>query len=217
MSSQRLERLAGPALIAGGLLWVAAAVLSVIIGMLTGMVNPFPDAHSPAIVYFGIWSFPLAILPLGVGLLGMFARLEGRARGLGITGVVLTSLGIVLGIGALIVLSSIFGTSNLLDSLFGGFGSFATIIGTGFLGWAALRARALPRWMAITLLVMGFVTVPFIFVTPLPIGPGWATDMLGFFLSAVVYIVVGVTLPAVRKQADENASGVSFSTAAHAK
>lgn len=42
MFSQQLKRLAGPALIAGGLLWVAAAVSSVITGMLTGKVNPYP-------------------------------------------------------------------------------------------------------------------------------------------------------------------------------
>ncbi len=53
MSSQRLSRLAGPALIVGGLLWVAASITSVIIGMLTGKVNPTPDAHSPALVYNG--------------------------------------------------------------------------------------------------------------------------------------------------------------------
>ena len=46
------------------------------------------------------------------------------------------------------------------------------IIGSGFMGWAALRARAMRRWAAVILLIMGFVTVPIIFVTPLPIGPG---------------------------------------------
>ncbi len=217
MFSQQLKRLASPALILGGLLWVAAGSSSVITGMLTGQTNPFPDAHSLMVARISIWFLPLGILPLVMGLLGVFARLEGRARGLGITGAVLASLGMVLGIGALIVLSGIFGTSGSLNSLFGGFGSFATIIGTGFLGWAALRAHALPRWLTVTMLIFGFVTVPFIFVTPLPIGPGWATDFLGFFLVAIVYIVAGVTMVAARKHVDENARVASVSTAAQAK
>jgi hypothetical protein len=182
--------------------------------MLTGKVNPFPDAHSPVLAYIGVWIFPLGILPLGVGLLGVFAQLEGRARVSGISGVVLTSIGMVMGIGALI---SIFASSNSLDSSFGGLGSFAIIIGSGFFGLAALRAHALPRWMAVTLLIFGFVTVPFIFVTPLPIGPAWVTDFLGFFLIAVVYVVAGVTLMAGRKYTDSNARVVSIGLAAEAK
>ena len=63
---------------------------------------------------------------------------------------------------------------------------------------------------------MVFVTVPFIFVTPLPIGPGWATDFLGFLLSAIVDVVVGVTLGAVRTHVDENARAASISTAVRA-
>jgi hypothetical protein len=214
MSSQLLKRLAGPALTLGGLLWVSAAISSVIVGMLTGKVNPFPDAHSPALVYIGVWIFPLGILPLGVGLLGVFARLEGRARVSGITGIVLASIGMIMGIGALI---SIFASNNNLDSFFGGLGSFAIIIGSGFLGLAALRAHALLRWLAITLLIFGFVTVPFVFVTPLPIGPAWATDFLGFFLIAIVYVVAGVTLMAGRKHADSNARAASIGLAAAAK
>lgn len=82
MSLRQFKRPARPALIAGGLLWVAASVASMILGMLTGKVNPFPDAHSPALAYVGIWFLPLGTLFLG--LLGMFARLGGHARGFGI-------------------------------------------------------------------------------------------------------------------------------------
>ena len=200
MSSQRLSRLAGPALIVGGLLWVAASITSVIIGIWTGKVDPFPDAHSSALVYIGIWFLPLGTLALDVGLAGLYAHLQGRARVLSIIGVVLTSIGLVLGVGALI---SILASSETLNGMFGGFGAFATIIGTGFLGWAALRASTFTRPVAVTLLIMGFVTVPFIFVTPLPIGPAWATDMLGFFLSGIVYMVVGAKILTVDRKATQ--------------
>lgn len=196
---------------------ILAGTASIFTGILTGEVNPALDAHSPAIAQIGIWFLPLGILPLGVGLLGLFGRLAGRSKGLGIPGVVLAAVGMLLGFGALMVLSGIFGSSDRLNSLFGGFGSFAIIIGSGFLGWAALRAHALPRWMAILLLVMGFVTVPFIFVTPFPFGPPWATDFLGFLLIAIVYIVSGVTLVAARKQVGKDMGESFVSTAVQAK
>jgi hypothetical protein len=209
MFSQQLKRLTGAALIAGGLFWIAAGTASIIIGMLTGKVTPGLDASSPLIARIGIWLLPLGILPLGVALLGIFSRLGGRSKGVSIPGIVLAAVGMILGIGALINLSGIFGTSDRLNALLGGFGSFAIIISSGFLGWAALRTHALPRWMAILLLIMGFVTVPFIFVTPLPFGPPWATDFLGFLLIAMVYIVEGVAEVSARKQVGEG-SGESF-------
>lgn len=217
MFSQQFKRLAGPTLIVGGLLWVAATTASIIIGMLTGKVTPGLDASSPMIVRIGIWLLPLGILPLGVGLLGVFARFAGRSRGFGIAGAALVSLGMILGLGALLNLSGIFGISGRLNALLGGFGSFAIIIGSGFLGLAVLWASVLPRWMAILLLIMGFVTVPFIFVTPLPFGPPWATDFLGFLLIAIVYIVVGVAMVVLPDHAAEHASESLASTAVQAK
>jgi hypothetical protein len=185
MFSLQLKRLVGPALTVGGLLWIIVYIVIVIIGLETGKLAPPLDAHSPALVRIGIWLLPLSLLPLSVGLLGVFARLEGRARGSGITGVVFTFIGIVLVVIDLIVLSGIFGFSDSLNSTLGGLGAFSTIIGTGFLGFATLRARVLPRWMAWTLLIIGIVTIPILFATPLPIGPNWATDFVAFWLSGI--------------------------------
>ena len=50
----------------------------------------------------------------------------------------------------------------------GGVAAFATSIGAGFLGWAALRARVLPPWVAVTLIVIGLVTIPILFATHRP-------------------------------------------------
>jgi hypothetical protein len=219
MFSQQLKRLVGPALLVGGLLWIAIYVVNVLIGVMTGKsaTSLTPGGNMPVLANIGIWFLPFSVLPLGVGLLGVFARLEGRARGLGITGVVFTSIGMVLGSGAIIVLSSIFGTSGYLNGLFGGFGAFATIIGTGFLGWAALRARVLPRWVAWTFIIIGIVTIPILLGTPLSIAPDWATDTVAFLASGISYTVVGVTLVAVRTHADDHTRGVSVNTAAQVK
>jgi hypothetical protein len=141
MFSQQLKRLVGPALAVSGLLWIIVYIVIVIIGLETGKLAPPLDAHSTALVRIGIWLLPLSLLPLYTGLLGVFARLEGRASGLGITGVVFASIGLVLAVIDLIVLSGLFGYSDFLNSNVGGFGAFSMIIGTGFLGVAALRAR----------------------------------------------------------------------------
>ena len=217
MFSQQLKHLAGPALAFGGLLWIFLYIAIVIIGLETGELAPPLDAHSPALVRIGIWLLPLSILPLGVGLLGVFARLEGRARGLGITGVVFTSIGMILGAIDLIVLSNIFGFSEFLNSNVGGFGAFSIIIGTGFLGLAALRGRVLPRWMAWTLLIIGIVTIPILFATPLPIGPDWATDFVAFLISGIAYVSVGMTLIVTRKHTEENAVDTPIDVEAQAK
>ena len=47
------------------------------------------------------------------------------------------------------------------------------------------------------------MTLPILLLTPLSIGPGWATDTLAFLLSRIGYAVVGVTLIMTRKHADE--------------
>jgi hypothetical protein len=217
MFSQQLKRLAGPALAVGGIAWIILYIVIVIIGLETGKLAPPLDAHSPALVRIGIWLLPLSLLPLYTGLLGVFARLDGRARGSGITGVVFASIGIVLAVIDLIVLSGIFGYSDFLNSNVGGFGAFSMIIGTGFLGFAALRARALPRWMAWILLIIGIVTIPILFATPLPIGPNWATDFMAFLLSGIGYTVVGMVLIAARKHTVESATDAPVKIVAQAK
>lgn len=217
MFSQRLSRLAGPALTLGGLLWIFLYIAIVIIGLETGKLAPPPGAHSPALANLGIWILPLSVLFLGVGLLAMFVRLEGRARGSGITGVVFASIGMILGALDLIVLSGVFGFIASLNSLLGGFAAFATVIGTGFLGLAVLRARVVHRWMAWTFLLIGVVTIPILFATPLPIGPDWATDFVAFLISGIAYVVVGTTLIVTRKHTEENTVGTSIDIAVQAK
>ena len=142
MFSQQLKRLMGPALTLGGLLWIIVYIVIVIIGMETGKLAPPLDAHSPLLVRIGIYLLPLSLFPLYVGLLGVFTGLEKRGRAFGITGVVFATLGIVLGAIDLVVLSGIFGSSQSINASIGGIGAFSIILGTGFLGLAALRARS---------------------------------------------------------------------------
>lgn len=91
-------------------------IVIVIIGLETGKLAPHLDDHSPVLVHIGIFLLPLSLLPLYVGLLGAIVGLERRGRGFGITGVVFASIGVVLGVIDLIVLSGIFGSSESLNS-----------------------------------------------------------------------------------------------------
>jgi hypothetical protein len=213
MSSQRFSRLAGPALAIGGLLWIVIYLTTVIIGVSTGQFEPrSPDAQWPPIINIlivlgGNWFLPLSTLILGSGLMGVFVRLESRARVLGITGVVFTSIALILSIGNLIVLSSIFGNvgRSLIfpNNALGGPAAFAVSIATGFMGGALLRAHMLHRWMALVLIAIGIVTIPILFATPLPtsIAPDWATDTIAFLVSGIGYTAVGVKMIASNQKA----------------
>ncbi len=217
MFSQRLKRLTGPALIVGGVVWIATDIVIVIIGLQTGELAPPLDAHSSLLQHIGIYLLPLSLFPLYVGLLGVFSTLEKRGGVFGITGVVFATLGIVLGAIDLVVLSDIFGSVQSLNANIGGMGAFSIVIGTGFLGFAALRARSLPSLQAWTLFIIGIVTIPILFATPLPIGPNWATDFVAFLISGIGYTVVGVTLMVTRKQMVESTSDRSMKLVAQSK
>lgn len=135
MSSHRFSRLVGPVLALGGLLWIIIYIVTVIVGVSTGQFEPqSPGAHWPLIinllvVLVGKWFLPLSTLIVGIGLLRLFARLEGHARVLGITCIVLTSIALILCTGNVIVLTGIFGSigRNLIfpNNLLGGPAVFA--------------------------------------------------------------------------------------------
>ena len=195
MFSQNLKRLAGSALAFGGLLWIVLYAVVIIIGLQTGkLVSNLDPAHTPMLAHIGIWILPVSVLMLGIGQTGVFARLKRRGRGLGITSVVFTLLGMILAFVDLIALSGI--SSNLanLSSTMGGLGAMSTTVGAAFLGGAVLCARILPRWMAWIFLLIGIITIPVLFTTPLPFGPDWASDFLAFLLSGIAYTILGFKL-----------------------
>ncbi len=213
MSSHRFSRLVGPVLALGGLLWIIIYIVTVIVGVSTGQFEPqSPGAHWPLIinllvVLVGKWFLPLSTLIVGIGLLRLFARLEGHARVLGITCIVLTSIALILSTGNVIVLTGIFGSigRNLIfpNNLLGGPAVFVISIGTGFMGGALLRAHVLPHWMAWVLIGIGIVTIPILLATPLPtsIAPDWATDTFAFLVSGIGYTAVGVRMLAMDRKA----------------
>lgn len=210
MFSQQLKRVAGPALITGGLLWIMIHIMMVIIIMMTGkLAGEVPASQQPFItpVYFLL--LPLSSLFLGIGLLGLFFLLEGRSKKLGIAGIVLASIGMLMGIVDLLFLilgpTATNGFLEVIAPVANGLNGILMLGSTVLMGWAALRARVLPRWAAWILIVVGIITAPILLVTPLPISPIWATDTIAFFIGGLGYTVVGVTLIAIQKHTVESA------------
>ncbi len=160
MFSQQLKRLAGPALILGGIMWITIHIIMIIIVVMTGkLAGEVPASQQPLITPIYFLFLPLSSIFLGVGLLGLFALLEGRSRKLGIAGIVLASIG----------------------------------------------------------MVMGIIYLPILLVTPLPVGPIWATDTITFFIGGIGYTVVGVTLIVTRKQMAESTVDTTVNVVAQAK
>jgi hypothetical protein len=194
MSTRQQQMLTGLAVIFGGIIWVAIDVVVVTFGFQTGKLATNLSADAQGLVGHGIWLLPVSLIPLSLGLLGIFIRLHGHSRVLGTTGISLAILGMVLGVADLIDLAGAFGQDAPYNNLLGGFGAYAVIIGTAFLGVASLRTRTLPRRLSWTLIVVGIVTIPILLATPLPFGPTWATDTVAFLLSGIAFDVVGVQL-----------------------
>lgn len=210
MFSQQLKRVAGPALITGGLLWITIHIMMVIIIMMTGkLAGEVPASQQPFITPIYFLLLPLSSLFLGIGLLGLFFLLEGRSKKLGIAGIVLASIGMLMGIVDLLFLilgpTATNGFLEVIAPVANGLNGILMLGSTVLMGWAALRARVLPRWAAWILIVVGIIIAPILLVTPLPISPIWATDTIAFFIGGLGYTVVGVTLIAIQKHTVESA------------
>jgi hypothetical protein len=202
MLAQYIKRIAGPALASGGLLWIADFIAIIIIGLTTGkLVDTIPTGQEPLIMRIAIWFLPLSMLFLGTGLIGVFARLEGRSKGWGIPGIVFIALPLVMSLINIVGLSGLTASITFSGDL-NGLSVIAMSVGIILLGVAVLRSHALPRWIAWVMIVIGIVTFPILIATPLPVGPDWATDHLSFLLSGIAYIVVGTGLGAVSKRSD---------------
>jgi hypothetical protein len=213
MSSQRFSRLAGPALTLGGALWITIHLLVFIDGLLTGKLVWATNAHQPLLMYIYYLLQPISSLFMGLGLLGGFGRREGRAKRLGMIGLVLASIGIITSIIYLIFLTisatPLSGALGVLKSSANALNGLSTLAATLILGCAALRTHMLPRPIAWTLIVIGIVTAPILLVTPLPIGPAWATDTIAFFLSGIGYTAVGVKMLSIDRKVSQQQAQVS--------
>jgi hypothetical protein len=191
-----LMRWGGPALIIGGLLWGLTYLTEIIIGVTRGEdVYNRADPSASVLEWFWPAFFMGAVLFLGIGLLGVWARLEGRSRMLGFAGALLACTAIAAASINLVLLTGVTGEPTAADGL-GFVGVMGVLIGATFLGIASIRAKVLPRWSRFVLTFLFFAFVPAIIVTiPLEgVVPDYVIADLPFPVVGAVLALVGYAM-----------------------
>ena len=203
--SSNLIRWGGPAMMLGGLLWILTYVVEIAIGVTLG-AETYSQADPSASLLEWLWPtfFMGAIFFLGIGLLGVRARLEGRSKKLGIAGALLAAVAVVAASINLVLLAGVFGEAMALDGL-GFLGVIGVIFGSILLGIATLRAKVLPRWARVVLTLTPFAFIPAIIVTiPLEsVLPEYVIADLPFPVVGAVLVTVGYAVLSSREDAEE--------------
>jgi len=180
----------------GGLLWVFTYMVEIIIGVTAGEAA-YNRADPSASLLEWLWPafFMEAIFFLGIGLLGVWARLQGRAKILGLLGALLACVAIVAASINLVMLTGISGEPTASDDL-GFLGVIGTLGGSVLLGIATLRAKVLPRWARFTLTLLPLAFIPAIIATfPLEsILPEYVAADLPFPVVGAVLATVGYAM-----------------------
>ena len=201
--TSNLTRWSGPALMLGGLLWGLTYLTELVIGVTAGEAT-YNRAEPSASVLEWFWPalFMGAVFFLGVGLLGVWARLEGRSPILGILGALVACVAIVAASINLVLLTGVTGEPTASDGL-GFAGVLGVLIGSTLLGTASLRAKVLPCWtrFVLTFLILAFI--PAIIVTiPLEgVVPDYVIADLPFLVVGAVLATVGYAMLEARTSA----------------
>lgn len=184
-------RWGGRALVLAGGLWI--------ITYLTGVLDRRlidPDFFDWSVfMWIGIIASEAAQLCLGVGLIVLGTQLWTRAKGLASGGIVLETIAIVTLIVDLILFPSLL-NGVLLPRELSAVTTIALFAGMTLLGIATLRAKALPGFAALLLLLVGVLTVPLILLA-FPLGsvlPNYLVSDLPLVLAAVLLILIGVVV-----------------------
>lgn len=194
--SSNFKRWGGPALILGGTLWILSYLTELAIGATAGEAEyARADPSTSVLEWFWPALFMGAIFFLGIGLLGVRARLDGRSRVLGIVGALLACVAIVAAAINLVLLTGVTGKPTAEDGL-GFAGVLGIVFGSTFLGIAALRAKVLPRWVRFALAFIVFAFIPAIIATiPLEgVLPDYVIANLPFVFVGAVLAAVGFTM-----------------------
>lgn len=154
MTSSNMQRWGGPAAMLGGLLWVLSYGLEVLVGATTGeQLGEYANRSRLNLVH--VLMVHAALVFLGLGLVGLRARLGGRSKGLSTAGLLLACLAIAMGVVNPVV------RNGLLAFL----GILGVVGGSLLLGLATRRAGTLPRRARALPLLVGILFFPLIVLT----------------------------------------------------
>ena len=156
MSGERFSSWSGPAVMVGGVLWIAAAIITALKS--EGCIadecgQPGRSMREGSTLDGLIFIAALLLIALGVAALVIRTRRARRLGRLGSTGLVATSVGVALLLVGLVVQGALFGGDFPYMPLFVLPGGLGLVIGMLFLGIAVLRAATLPRWAAVLLII----------------------------------------------------------------
>jgi hypothetical protein len=183
-------------MVLGGLLWVFMYGTEILLGLKTG--ETYGDPSESVLAWLGGASFSGAIFCAGIGFVGLYARLQGRSRKLGIAGLLLESVAIIAAAVnlSLLLLSGVTGAVTEFEPL-GLLGVVGTFVGGCLLlGIAALRADVLPRWAGVLLLTVG-VLFWLLIVATIPLEavlPSYVIEDLPFPIAGAALVLVGRAL-----------------------
>lgn len=190
---RRLEGSAGPALMVGGLLWVLTYVVEIAIGVTLGE-DAYRRAEPTGSILEWLWPacFVGAAGLIGVGLLGVASRIQGRGKVLGLLGALMASVAVAAAAVGVVTLSGVLGRPHMSDSI-GFAGVIGVMAGSALVGSASLRAAVLPRPARFTLALLPLAFVPAIIATiPLAeVAPEYVVADLPFPVVGLVLAYVG--------------------------
>jgi uncharacterized membrane protein len=195
----------------GGLLWILNYVVQIVIGVTLGAETySQADPRDSALVWLWGVFFMGAVFFVGIGLLGVRARLQGRAKILGLLGALLGSVAIAAVSINLVMLTGISGEPTASDDL-GFLGVIGTLGGSVLLGIATLRAKVLPRWARFTLTLLPLAFIPAIIATfPLEsVLPEYVASDLPFPVVGAVLATVGYAMLRDGRSEAANRRGLS--------
>lgn len=191
-------RFAGPALVAGGFMWVVMYALELAIG------PPGPGGMDPtasSLEWLAAVLFGGAMLSVGLGLIGLRDGLAGRSRKLGIAACVPVVFAMCCAAVNLVLLAGVIGEARVIGAL-GGLGAVSTLLGATLMAAATIRAGVLTAWARATLLAAGIVTFPVILLTiPLEaVLPPHAIGDLPFPVAGLAFVAVGLSVALSRRR-----------------